>query len=136
MTITSSHTGLIRLNSCHAYFHIINKLCVVDVVPVFVNNSQPTFCCGFDRGVQHLTLLTLPLFLQCRHRLAQKTFIAPSMLSTAKRLKLRMYKRSLVCGMCNKSQTIHQLPSYTHHRVYIFIYIHAHTNKEERLAFV
>ena len=57
------------------------------------------------------------------------------MLSTAKRLKTRRTKRSLVWHVQQKS-TKSPLPFYTHHRVYIFISIHAHTNKEERLAFV
>ena len=58
------------------------------------------------------------------------------MLSTAKRLKTRCTKRSLVWHVQQKS-TKSPLPFYTHHRVYIRkVYAHTRINKEERLAFV
>ena len=86
--------------------------------------------------IQHLTLLTLPLFFNAgTYRLKQK-IIAPSMLSTAKRLKTRCTKRSLVWHVQQKS-TKSPLPFYTHHRVCIHkLYAHTRINKEERLAFV
>jgi hypothetical protein len=59
------------------------------------------------------------------------------MLSTAKRLKTRRTKRSLVWHVQQKS-TKSPLPFYTHQRVCIqkLTRIRKHTNKEERLAFV